>query len=213
MDSMEDEYMSDFKRMALALTSAQMAKDTSVKQFGIGEDLPTHFLGWSPINLVLVCQMTESLQKMSHEERLSRSERLCSLLRRYWWLTSLTMVAEGYCSLNSHKTQGMELSKAYLDPSLPIYECLTVSHVNGDDQKASVSMVAAPYRVELGKVVKWNEMLVYPENPDKHISPSRYALMLKKAMLGNMEENLNQSKMDEARKEVLELGFNIQEFI
>lgn len=204
--------MTDFKRIALALTSAQLAKDTTVKEHGIGEDIPTHFLGWSPSNLVLVGQMESSLQKTDHDNRLIKADRFCQLLRKNWWVTSITMVAEGYCSLDSSRTNGMELEKAFLDPKLPVYECITVSHVTDGDQ-ISLSMIACPYKVGLGKIVKWNEILAYPENGEKHVSPSRYSMMLKRTMLAPMEEDLNQEKMDAARNEVRELGFSLQEFM
>jgi len=204
--------MTDFKRMALALTSAQLAKDTTVKQHGIGEDIPTHFLGWSPSNLLLVGQMNSDLQKSSHDNRLMKSDRFCQLLRKNWWVTSITMVAEGYCSFDSRKTNGMDLATAFLNANLPVYECITVSHVTENDN-ATVSMVAAPYRIGLGKVVKWNEVLAYPENTEKYISPSRYSMMLKRVMSVQMEEDLNQEKMDSARSEVRDLGFSLQEFM
>jgi hypothetical protein len=209
----EDEYMNDFKRMALALTSAQMAKNTGVKQFGIGEEVPTHFLGWSPLNLVLVCQMTPGLQKESHDDRVFKSDRLCTLLRKNWWVVAITMVTEGYCSLDSIKTKDLNLSEAYLDSSYPVYECLTVSHVSEEDGRTNLAMVASPYKVGIGKVVTWNETLVYPEKPDKHLAPSRYSLMLRRSMSVQPDEDLNHTKMDEARSEIQAMGFSIQEFI
>jgi hypothetical protein len=39
-----EQYVNDFSKMALALTSAQMAKDEAVSEHGLGEELSIHFL-------------------------------------------------------------------------------------------------------------------------------------------------------------------------
>lgn len=210
---MEDEYVDDLKRMALALTSAQMAKDVAVREHGIGEDINTHFLGWSSNQLVLICQMGSDLQKTSHENRIQKSGQACAIMRKCWWITSLTMVAEGFCSLDAVVTRGMDLSQAFLNSKLPVYECLTVTHANSDtpDSEVKVSMVAVPYKCELGKIVKWNEALVYPENTATHIFPSHYSTMLQRALSGECENGQTREFFDKAKNEIKSLGFSLQE--
>ena len=212
IDIVKDDYLDDLKRMALALTSAQMAKDVAVKEHGIGEELSTHFLGWSASHLSVICQMGGDLQKTSHENRIKKSSLACSIIRKTWWVTSLTMVAEGFCSLDANMTKGMDLSIAYLNKDLPVYECITVTHVNSeaeDDQ--SVALVAVPYKCEIGRNVRWNETLVYPSHIDQHIFPSHYSVMLKKSLSLQPEQNIDRDQIEKARSEIKALGFAMQE--
>jgi len=110
-----DEYINEFSKMALALTSAQLAKETAVKEYGIGEEVATHFLGWQGPRLAIICQMRNDLYRADIQERFVQSRDLCSSLRKYWWISSLSMVAEGYCSFDKSKTSGLNLAEAFLD--------------------------------------------------------------------------------------------------
>ncbi len=179
------EYISEISKMALALTSGQMAKDEAVKEHGVGEELAVHFMGWTGDNLGIICQMGEALSKSSKEDRFAASMNLCSILKQYWWVTALTMVSEGYCSLDRAATEDQDLATAFTDPSKPVVECLTVMHAQMDDggRVSPVSMVAAPYRIGVGRNVMWNDILVYPEKADSHIKNAKYPTMLRRALM------------------------------
>ncbi len=41
-----ESYPDTYSKVALALTSAQVAKESLVAEFGVGEDLPFNFFGW-----------------------------------------------------------------------------------------------------------------------------------------------------------------------
>jgi len=41
-----DSYPDVYAKLALAITSTQLAKQNAVQEFGIGEDLPFMFMGW-----------------------------------------------------------------------------------------------------------------------------------------------------------------------
>ncbi len=209
-----EEHVNDISKMALALTSAQMAKDLAISEFGLGEDVSMHFMSWDESHLRVICQMGETLSKKTPEERFIQSRNLCLILRKYWWSTAVTMVSEGYCSLDSEKTKGMDLSAAFADAGLPVYECITVSHVgsDGDGNVLPVSMVAAPYRVGLGRKVIWNEVLVYPEVAENYIKQTKYPTMLKNVMFEDVEEVVNPAVLTDMRQEIASLGFLMQEF-
>ena len=208
-----DEYINEFSKMALALTSAQLAKETAVKEYGIGEEVATHFLGWQGPRLAIICQMRNDLFRSDIQERLIQSKDLCSILRKYWWISSLSMVAEGYCSYDKEKTSGISLSEAFLDKKMPVRECITVSHVSVDSDGTvnKPAMVAAPYSAHVGRNIEWHETLVYPQKPEKNLAQSKWPTMLHRTMKEEPVPDINEAQMANARQELSLMGFIVQE--
>jgi len=208
-----DEYVNDFGKMALALTSAQMAKEQAVADYGIGEEIATHFLGWQSGRLAIICQMRNDLFRADIQERFVQSNDLCTILRRYWWVTSLSMVAEGYCSFDKAKTTGANLADAFLDKNMPVSECITVSHasVDSDGHINPTSMVAAPYSVNVGKKIVWDSLLVYPRKPEKNLKQTKWPIMLQKTLKEDPIYDMNEAQLENARQEITLLGFIVQE--
>lgn len=210
-----DTYVNDLSKMALALTSAQMAKDNAVKEYGVGEEVALHFLGWTPERLSVVCQMQAHVTKLKPNEKFERCSMMSSMIRRLWGATSITMVSEGYCSKDTSKTKNMDLATAFADKNLPVFECISVSHVSvGEDGGIGpVSMVAAPFTVILGKVVEWHDVLVYPDKAEEHISQRKYPTMLRKSLSEPVADldNLSLDQIADMRRETDNLGFLVQD--
>lgn len=212
---MDGTYDNDYSKIALAVTSAQLAKSTTVKELGIGEDLAMNFFGWDNESLSIVCQMRQDIMKHSPEERLDRSYELCSALRKYWGITSITMVAEGYCSMDQVATSGVELSKAFLDPKKPVKECLTVTHVSTEETDGAdpiTTVVAIPYTYGIGREIAWHDMLVYLDGIEKNFRNSKFPEAMKKALKHRVAEDLPEEAFDELRSLINANGFHIQEF-
>jgi hypothetical protein len=207
-------YDNDYSKIALAMTSAQIAKMNSVKEHGIGEDLAINFLGWGGDTLSIVCQMKKSLMERDHSFRLEKSKELCKVLRKYWGVSALTMVAEGYCSLDKSRTEGQDLAKAFLDPNKPVKECITVVQTSieiGDDEPAA-TIIAIPYYYEVGKVVKWSEMLFYPDGGLSEFRNSKYPDVMLRALNYDIVDDLPPSGKDDLVKIISDNGFMIQDF-
>lgn len=200
--------------MALAATSAQLAKTISVKDFGVGEDLTFNFMGWNSDELVIVCQMRKELMQIQPEDRLLKCLAMCSTLRRYWGITALTMVAEGYCSLNPEKTAGVELAKAFAEPNSDVQECITLTHAEIMENKNNieVNLIALPYKYQIGREVEWLDMLFYPTAAQKILRQSKYPVMLEKSLQENIAEDAQPDDYDEIRQNIYSEGFYIQEF-
>ena len=214
---MDGNYDDEFSKIALCVTAAQLAKSTAVKDEGIGEDLTMNFFGWVGGELAIVCQMRSELMKWPIEARLEKCAQLCSVLRRYWWTTSISMVAEGYYSSNQKKTKNKELSTVFLDPNGAVGECVTVTHVSNDEPiksggKIDLTMVAVPYKYTLGRGVEWGEMIVYPQGPDAHLRNPKFPTMLKRALSEKMVDDLPPESYDELRILIKSNGFHLQEF-
>ncbi len=211
-----EQYVNDFSKMALALTSAQMAKDDAVQEHGVGEEIAIHFLAWVEDGLIAICQMNADTSKMDPETRFIRCKELCKILRKELWATAITMVSEGYCSLDSHKTSNMDLAAAFADPKLPVYECITISHTSIDDESghvAPVSMVAAPYKMGVGRKVEWKEVLVYPEKAEEHTKQAKYPTMLRRVLQMSPDESINDESLAAAAEKIVSLGFSMQSII
>lgn len=211
-----EQYVNDFSKMALALTSAQMAKDDAVQEHGVGEEISIHFLAWVDDALIAICQMNDETRKLDPDERFHRCKELCKILRKDLWCSALTMVSEGYCSLDSSKTNNMDLAAAFADPKLPVYECITITHVSIDEDTghiAPVSMVAAPYKMTAGRKVQWKEVLVYPEKAEQHTKQTRYPAMIRRVMQMSPDESSNDESLNNAARNILALGFVMQSII
>lgn len=159
--------------------------------------------------------MKQELMRVDPEERLERCAELCNVLRRYWGVNSLTMVAEGYCSFNQLETAGSELSQAFLDPKKPVKECITVTHVGPIEEGENLyltTIVAIPYSYELGRSLKWMDMIVYPDGKNENFRNARYPAAMNKALRQKIVDDLPDEAYDELRQLVLANGFHIQEF-
>lgn len=211
---MEDSYQDNFSKLALAATSAQIAKNITVQEFGVGEDLTFNFMGWNYDELVLVCQLSRPAMLMSPDLRLSRCESMALALRRYWGITAITMIAEGYCSLDPAKTKGVELAKEFTNPESAIEECIAITHAEiVDDSSIEVNLIALPYLYHLGRTVVWLEPLTWPTQADKILRNSKYPKMLENCLRGEIaEDDVSPEEYDSIRGVITAAGFFMQEF-
>lgn len=200
-------------KMALALTSAQLAKDEAIKEHGVGEELAVHFLAWGDDALIAICQMTADTSALSQMERFEKCAQICSILRRFYWATAITMVSEGYCSMDASSTKGMDLASAFVDSKYPVFECVTVNHTSIDEEGmvSPVSMVAAPFTLRINREVAWMDTLVYPDRADTYVKQSKYPAMLRKALMEMPMNEVSVEMGDKVHEQIEAIGFIIQE--
>lgn len=213
---MDENYDTSFSKMALVMTAAQLAKTTAVQENGVGEDLTMNFFGWIDGRMAIVCQMKKELMSLSPDKRLHVAAELCSVLRRYWGVDSISMVAEGYCSPDQNKTKDIELSTAFLNSKSKVKECITISHAETESDGRAPShivMVAIPYTYGLGRVVDWADTLVYPEGPNTQLRNGLYPRMLQSVLAENIVKDMPVESYDELRVLIKANGFFIQEFM
>lgn len=210
---MEDSYSDNFSKLALAATSAQLAKSIAVKDFGVGEDLTFNFMGWNSDELAIVCQMKKELMQIHPDDRLLKCHGLCAVLRKYWGVTAITMVAEGYCSLNPEKTFGVELAKAFAEPDSDVQECITLMHAELLDAKSiEVNLIALPYKYQVGRAVEWSDMLFYPTKAQQILRQSKYPIMMERSLQENVSDDAQPEDYDNLRQSIYAEGFYVQEF-
>lgn len=202
-------YPDEFGKMALALTSAQIAKSGFVSDFGVGEDLAFNFIGWKDGKIKIITQLNKSFMKDSPISRLSRCSDMCRIVKSFWDVDSLSMIAEGYCSEDLEKTKGLDLAKAYVSKDSKVYECITVTHVESSyDESPMLTLVSMGYKYKEGNSVEFDEAKVYPQGAVNILRDKSYPAMLYKTVRNSYfsEDEDEEAAVDK----LIKMGFHVQ---
>lgn len=209
---MEETYPDEFGKVALALTSAQIAKQASVVAEGIGEDLAFNFIGWKEGKLKVITQLNSSLMKEAPIDRLFRCSDMCRTLRAHWEIDAISMIAEGYCSKDIAKTRGLDLAKAFVEQGDAVNECITVTHVEvpvGEiDDSPMVSLVSVPYTYGDKRKVQFGNLSVYPQGAVNVLRDRSYPAMMYKTM--NESYYIEETDTNQVVEKLLKMGFHVQ---
>jgi hypothetical protein len=205
----EDIYTDEFGKISLALTSAQIAKKDFVKEFGVGEDLAFNFIGWKDGRIAIILQLNKDFMKESPALRLGRCMDMCRIVKGFWDVDAISMVAEGYCSEDPGRTKGLDLQKAFIDPTHSVFECITVTHVEEDfDQELGVTLVSVPYSYNAGNIVEFDTVRVYPQGAVNVLRDKSYPAMLYKTISEAYPIDIDDE--DEAIDKLVAMGFHVQ---
>lgn len=140
------------------MMSGVEAKNDSVKEFGIGEDLAMNLFCWRADRLRLMMQLRSDIQHAGPVDRFRAVTDAVCITRKGWGVDAFTLISEGYFSENPDRTKGVELKRAFLDPSSGVRECLTVTHVEG----GFVTFVVKPYSYDVPRLVVWDDEIYHP---------------------------------------------------
>ena len=208
---MDGFYPDEFSKIALALTSAQLAKKMFVEESGNSEDLAFNFLGWKDSQLITITQMSKKYMKEKPIERLQRCASMLKVIRGFWGIDSITMVAEGYCSKDFQKTQGLDLAKVFLGGENDVSECVTVTHAEQDQETgADLTLVSSSYKYRLNRRAVFEPITVYPGGAMKILRDKSYPALLYKTI--TEEYYVEQSDENEVAEFINNLGFHLQVF-
>lgn len=208
---MEDTYPDEFSKIALALTSAQLAKQGFVSESGVGEDLAFNFIGWKDGRILTIAQLGAAYMKEPPIERLQRCAGMLRLIKGFWEVDSISMVAEGYCSPDIEKTKGLDLQKAFLDDSTGVNECITVTHAEPDEMgDVELTLVSTAYQYLVNKKIHFKPLTVYPDGAVRTLRDKSYPALLYKTLTEDYA--VNEEDEDEAAISVNNLGFHLQVF-
>jgi hypothetical protein len=145
-------------KISLALMSSVEAKEQSVKEFGIGEDIAMNLFCWKQGALTLMLQAKPDIQLGDHVERFDAFTNVSIIARKGWGITAFTLVSEGWVSTDPSATRDKPLAEAYLDQDSPVKECITVTHV----EDSAVTFVVRPYKYDVPRKVEWSDEIYYP---------------------------------------------------
>ena len=208
---MDDLYPDEFSKIALALTSAQLAKQGFVSEAGVGEDLAFNFIGWKDGKVLTIVQLSKKHMQEKPIDRLQRCAAMLSILKGFWDIDSISMVAEGYCSPDVEKTRGLDLQKAFLDETAGVSECITVTHAESDEMGgAELTLVSIAYEYLAKNRMLFKPITVYPDGAVRTLRDKSYPALLYKTV---MEQYIvNEKDEDEAAEAINNLGFHLQVF-
>ena len=165
-------------KVALAVSSAVEVKEQQVKEFGIGEDININFYAWDGPFLVAICAMSSQLMALDHESRFMRVADAICILRQALAIDNITIVAEGYISVEPRETEGLELAAAFVKMPGIVKECITFTHVHGDQ----VTFMTKPYTYTVPRTVIWEDEVFTPGQTVMRGGNARYPLMMSKVL-------------------------------
>ena len=145
-------------KIGLALMSAVEAKSDSVKEFGIGEDLAINLFCWRKNKLRVMLQLRHEVQNLNHMDRFNAVMSALSITRRGWGIDAISLVSEGYVSIDPEASAGLSLKDEFVNPKSNIRECISVAHL----EDGHVTFVVKPYRYDVPRLVVWDEEWYHP---------------------------------------------------
>lgn len=193
--------------MSLCLQSSMVAKEAAVQELGVGEDLTFSLFGWAGAEMRVIATLGRELMSEEPERRLELVAVAATVLRKGWQCDSFSFVAEAFCSVDAEATKGKDLRAMFTKRNSPVFECLTVTHV----ERNEIMLVTQPYEILLGRKVSWLQTLV---NEDaRGLRDAKYPSILAKIL--EMETDGYESPDMEAFYEALaegmaEDGFHLQ---
>ena len=202
-------------KMALGLTSAQVAKNYIVEDFGIGEDLPFTFFFWQGGDLLFAAQMKREFMLLAVEDRLSHCGRMAALIASsFMGVSAITFVAEAFETLDKTRLDGRDLRTAFIEEKDLVRECLTITHcerntVNGE---LELTLASLPYEYNLGRSIEWGAPLGFVGGVDKVLKTSAVSRVLLGALSTEPEILTNDADIEALFSSLSANGFNIQGF-
>ncbi len=207
-----DSYPDVYAKLALAITSTQLAKQNAVQEFGIGEDLPFMFMGWRGDRLSVMMVFCRADMKMPVAQRVPKVAMVSEVLRGVYWVDSITFIAEGYMSKAPWELKGKELTEAFVAQDAKVAECITSSHISMNRHgNPEVMLMSTPYNTMLGKHVLWGDQSAFSQGFGKVFQD---APVLNVVMLGLQEdrERMDQDEQEQVVGHLFSNGISVQEF-
>lgn len=182
--------------------SAVEAKNDSVKQFGIGEDLAINLFCWRGDRLKVMLQLRSDLQKSNQKDRLMAVADALAVTRRGWGIDAVSLVSEAYVSDDPTSTKGTELKLAFLKPENKVSECLTVAHV----EDGHVTFVVKPYVYSVPRAVVWGDERYHPGTSMVRDQNGMYPNMIHRIVTTISPEEISQDVDEDVFNQTLSEG-------
>ena len=198
-----DTYSTTMDKLALAVSSAKLAKETIVETEGIGEDLNFVLMGWRDGDLVAVAQLSQIFMR-DKPDRFGRLVKCAYVLRKGWGVDAFTFVAEAFCS-NTHDTREHNLTELFVNSEVKVTECLSFVHVDIE----TIEFVAVPYMTTNPRLVIFSDAIQYQGIPS--MRDSEYPAALYRALSEDVGDNpvYDDNFHDELVKGLIAVGFEV----
>lgn len=146
-------------KVLLACESAKVAKQYTVMEDGIGEDLAYNVMVWRKDVLTAIFQLRPEFT--AAEDRLHRTLEAISIARFGFRGDAITFIAEGYCAKDP---AGVDMARPLSEQFVAneeVRECLTITHM----EQGKTEIIALPYKYAVPRQVRWDTPLRYPTYP------------------------------------------------
>jgi hypothetical protein len=208
----EDSYPDVYAKLALAITSTQLAKQNAVEEFGIGEDLPFMFMGWRGDQLSVLMVFGRSDMKQPVVKRIPKVGMVCDVLRSVYWVDSITFIAEGFMSKAPWELKGKELTEAFVANDAKVSECITSSHVSTNRYgEPEVMLMSTPYNTLLGKHVVWGDQAAFSQGIGTVFKDAPILNMVMSGLRENCER-MDEEEQEQVVGHLFSNGISVQEF-
>lgn len=149
-------YATEFDKLALAVESTKLAKQMTVSEDGIGEDININLFCWKGEDLASIMQLRNTHQ-LERDTRIEIITKGACIMRRGWGIDEFTFVAEGFCSLKPAETKNDDLAELFAKQDSPVKECIAFTHITGSD----ATFISVPYSLGVGRTVNFDNPLWY----------------------------------------------------
>lgn len=207
-------YPDAMSKMALCMSAAQLAKENLVDEFGIGEDLTFNFFGWKNGQLIVVAQLRQELSHQPMALRLGLSNQLLGYIRNCWNIDAISVVAEGFETLDKDALNGRELAVAFVEEKDLVRECITVTHCESNEMTSllEVYLVSTTYSYTLGREMEWGSPIGFAKGTDTVLRNSPLPKILAACISMPVDGYPDDDEIENMIEHMESLGFNIQEF-
>lgn len=152
----EGVYGDVYSKVSLCLVGSQVAKQSLVSEFGVGEDLPFTFFAWRGGVLVGVFSFGPGLMGLSVVDRLPFVERVGGVCRGVLGADGVSFVGEGFLRVGG----GVGGLREGFVSGGGVDECVCVCHVSlGGLGGVEFFLVSVPFWYLPGRVVVWGDEL------------------------------------------------------
>jgi len=207
-----DPYSDTYSKIALALTSAQVAKESLVAEEGVGSDIPFNFFGWRESELLMIVQLDPSKMKEPMADRFDLCCSAMQAMRQYFGCTEITFIAEGIHSSKPELTSGKDLARLMAAESPYVRECLTVTHVKLDDNYVpEATFVSCTFQYLAGEFVVWDDEKAYTRGVGKVLREVPFPAMMAASLRMGFEDP-DDEEIDSIMEHFLSRGFNVNHF-
>lgn len=178
-----DAYPHRLDKVLLACESAKVAKQYTVMEEGIGEDLAYNVMCWRDNVITAIFQLKP--EHTHAEDRLNRTLEAIAIARFGFKVDAISFIAEGYCAADpSEVDMGKPLSEQFVSNE-QVRECLTVTHM----EQGQTEIIALPYTYAVPRHVEWGTPLRYPTHPTDNA--------FIKSIINILELQIDQQRVDD----------------
>lgn len=197
-----ERYHDPMEKLALAIDSGQIAKSALVDINGIGEDVPATLICWVDDRIKVMIQAGPEHMLLSPISRLSDLSSIALIARGGWMTEAMTLILEGYCSLDENNQDPRPLDEAFID-NPRVSECLTFIHASPNEEPM---IAVSPYSVGLGRVTSFLKPRFSHQEPfERHFKPLMDALTHERP-----SSKTNDRRRDQSARELIgQLGWSV----